>query len=158
MAWYALQVKPGHGDRALDNLHNQDATCFYPKIQVEKIKGGKRVKKLEALFPGYLFIQISQSDPLWAKLRSTRGVSRVVSFANKPAAIEDEVIEQIRQSLKTVSEQGGIKPGQSVEIQEGPFKGLNAIFQAYEGEERAIVLIEFMQKKQRIKIGSGHIR
>ncbi|MBS3805601.1 MAG: transcription/translation regulatory transformer protein RfaH [Oleiphilaceae bacterium] len=158
MSWYALQHKPGQGDRAVQNLQNQGARCFYPKIQVEKIRVGKRIKKLEPLFPGYLFIDISQADPLWAKLRSTRGVMRVVGFANKPATIEDEVIEQIRHSLQAVSERGGIKPGQSVEIQEGPFKGLTAIFEAYDGEERAIVLIEFMQKKQAIKVGSGAIR
>ena len=38
------------------------------------------------------------------------------------------------------------------ELEDGPFKGINAIFQAYDGEERAIVLISFMQKQQRVTI------
>lgn len=152
MTWYALQHKPAQGDRALEHLQNQEISCFYPKITVEKIKAGKRTKKLEPLFPGYLFVNLEKTDPMWSKLRSTRGVLRVVSFANKPAAIASEVIEHIKDSLHTVSEQGGIKPGQSVELNEGPFQGLNAIFQAYVGEERAIVLISFMQKSQLIKV------
>ena len=151
MTWYALQHKPSQGDRALTHLQNQDIACFYPKITVEKIRC-KRTKKLEPLFPGYLFVNLEQTDPMWAKLRSTRGILRIVSFANKPAAIPDGVIQHIKDSLHTVAEQGGIKPGQAVELDEGPFKGIEAIFQAYDGEERAIVLISFMQKQQTVKV------
>ncbi|MEX2474388.1 transcription/translation regulatory transformer protein RfaH [Marinobacter sp.] len=158
MAWYALQHKPTQGDRALQHLQNQDIACFYPKITVEKITAGKRTKKLEPLFPGYLFINLEQTDPMWSKLRSTRGVIRVVGFAGKPAAIADDVIQHIKQSLDAVAEQGGIKPGQAVELSEGPFQGLSAIFQAYDGEERAIVLISFMQKAQRVKVPVSAIR
>ncbi|MCR8913693.1 transcription/translation regulatory transformer protein RfaH [Marinobacter panjinensis] len=158
MTWYALQHKPAQGDRALAHLQNQDIACFYPKITVEKIKAGKRTKKLEPLFPGYLFINLEQTDPMWSKLRSTRGVIRVVSFANKPAAISDDVIQHIKDSLHTVAEQGGIKSGQSVELEEGPFKGISAIFQTYDGEERAIVLINFMQKQQRVRVPVSAIK
>lgn len=63
MTWYALQHKPAQGDRAVQHLQNQDITCFYPKVEVEKIKAGKRIKKLEPLFPGYVFVNLEQSDP-----------------------------------------------------------------------------------------------
>ena len=158
MTWYALQHKPAQGDIALTHLQNQDIACFYPKITVEKIKAGKRTKKLEPLFPGYLFVNLEQTDPMWAKLRSTRGVLRIVGFANRPAAISDDVIQHIKDSLDSVTEQGGIKPGQSVQLDEGPFEGISAIFQAYEGEERAIVLIDFMQKQQRVRVPVSALR
>ncbi|CAN0597244.1 unnamed protein product, partial [Ectocarpus sp. 12 AP-2014] len=158
MTWYALQHKPAQGDRALDNLQNQGITCFYPKITVEKIKAGKRSKKLEALFPGYLFVHLEQTDPMWAKLRSTRGVLRVVGFAGKPAAIGDEIIQHIEDSLHAVADVGGIKPGQPVELSDGPFQSIDAIFKAYDGEERAIVLIQFMQKQQAISVSVGAIK
>ena len=152
MTWYALQHKPAQGDRAVAHLQNQEIACFYPKVSVEKIKAGKRTKKLEPLFHGYLFVNLEQTDPMWAKLRSTRGIIRVVSFANKPAPIPDGIIQQIKDGLDKVVVQGGIKPGQSVELDDGPFKGISAIFQAYDGEERAIVLISFMQKQQTVKV------
>ncbi|WP_309045394.1 transcription/translation regulatory transformer protein RfaH [Marinobacter sediminicola] len=158
MTWYALQHKPAQGDRALAHLQNQDIACFYPKVQVEKIKAGKRTQKLEPLFPGYLFINLEQTDPAWAKLRSTRGVLRIVSFANKPAAIADGVIQHIKDSLGSVVQQGGLKCGEAVQLGEGPFEGINAVFQAYDGAERAIVLISFMQKQQRVKVPVSVIR
>ena len=158
MTWYALQHKPAQGDRAVQHLQNQEIACFYPKIEVEKIKAGKRSKRLEPLFPGYIFVNLEQTDPKWAKLRSTRGVLRIVSFANKPAAIEDKVIAHIKASMGKVAEQGGIKTGQAIELDDGLFKGLGAIFQAYDGEERAIVLISFMQKQQRVSVPVSAIR
>jgi transcriptional antiterminator RfaH len=158
MTWYALQYKPAQGDRALQHLQNQGITCFYPKITVEKIRAGKRTEKLEPLFPGYLFVNLERTDPVWAKLRSTRGVLRIVGFANKPAAIGDSVIQHIKDSLDSVAEQGGIKPGQAVQLNEGPFEGINAIFQAYDGEARAIVLINFMQKQQQVKVPVSSIK
>lgn len=33
-----------------------------------------------------------------------------------------------------------------------PHGGISAIFEAYDGEERAIVLISFMQKQQRVTV------
>lgn len=158
MSWYAIQHKPGQGERALDNLQYQDVRCFYPKIAVEKIQAGKCSRRLEPLFPGYLFINIDQRDPLWAKLRSTRGVLRLVSFANKPATIDDDVIDHIRHSLDTVTEHGGIKPGDTLQLQNGPFSGLDAVFQAYDGQERAIVLISFMQRMQRVKVSVSALK
>ncbi|WP_372966594.1 transcription/translation regulatory transformer protein RfaH [Marinobacter sp.] len=158
MTWYALQHKPAQGDRAVQHLQNQDIACFYPKIEVEKVKAGKRTKKLEPLFPGYIFINLEPTDPMWGKLRSTRGVMRVVGFANKPAGVADEVIDHIKVSMDKVAEQGGIKPGQVIELEDGPFTGVSAIFQAYDGEERAIVLISFMQKQQRVSVPVSAIK
>ncbi|WP_372972642.1 transcription/translation regulatory transformer protein RfaH [Marinobacter sp.] len=157
MPWYAIQHKPAQGDRALENLQNQDARCFYPKVTVERIRAGKRATRLEPLFPGYLFINIDESDPLWGKLRSTRGVLRVVGFGGKPVPVPDEVIEYIHDGLTAVEEQGGLKKGEKVRIQEGPFRGVEGIFQAYEGEERAIVLISFMQKQQAVRVRLGDL-
>ena len=158
MTWYAIQLKPGQGDRALQNLQNQEVSCFYPKIEVENIQSGKRTKRLEPLFPGYLFVNLEQTDPMWSKLRSTRGVLRVVSFAYRPASIADDVMHHIKVSLDKVAEQGGIKAGQSVELEGGPLKGLNGIFERYDGDERAIVLIDFMQKQQSVTVSVSDIQ
>lgn len=158
MTWFALQHKPSQGDRAVLNLQNQQVSCFFPKIEVEKIRSGKRRKQLEPLFPGYIFINLGSDDAAWSKLRSTYGVSRVVSFAGKPAPLDDAVIDQIRACVDRVAHEGGIKSGQPVQLDEGPFKGFNAIFQTYDGEERALVLITFMQKQQQVRVPLSSLR
>lgn len=152
MTWYAVQYKPSEGDRALANLVYQGAECFFPKISVEKILRGKRTSIMEPLFKGYLFINVAAADPLWSKIRSTRGVSRVVAFAGKPAPLGDGIIDCIRDSVDVLNGEGGISKGQLLKLQDGPFRGLEAVFQRYDGDERAIVLISFMQKQQVLKV------
>ncbi|MBW4980273.1 transcription/translation regulatory transformer protein RfaH [Marinobacter adhaerens] len=152
MVWYVIQHKPGQGDRAMQNLLNQHVDCFHPKILVEKVRSGKRTQRLEPLFAGYLFIKLKPGEQNWNKLRSTRGILRIVGFGNTPATIDQTVIDQINARLASVTTQGGLKSGQAVELDDGPFKGLNAIFQCYDGDERAVVLINFMQKHQRLKV------
>lgn len=158
MSWYAVQHKPAQGDRALAHLQNQEISCFYPKVPVEKIKGGKRTKKLEPLFPGYLFVNLEQADPAWSKLRSTRGVLRVVGFANQPAEVSGDVIQHIKTSLEQVAAQGGIQSGHREQLNNGPFEGFKAIFQAYDGAGRAIVLIDFIYTQQRISVSMASIK
>ena len=48
--------------------------------------------------------------------------------------------------------------GDQVEIMDGPFKGLEAIFRTYNGEERAIILLDFMTKKIDIKFNLGQFK
>lgn len=153
--WYVLQYKPNQGDRAQINLSNQGISCFYPKITVSRRKAGKRVEATEALFPGYMFIELSTGDSVWSKVRSTRGVLRVVGFAGKPAAVGEEVIRQIQEGVDAVSACVTFQPGQQVQVLGGPFKGLNAVFQSFDGEERALILISFMQQHCTVKIPSG---
>ena len=57
-----------------------------------------------------------------------------------------------------MAEQGGLKSGEAVQLSEGPFEGINAVFQAYDGEERAVVFISFMQKQQSVKVPISSIK
>lgn len=157
MPWYAVQYKAQQGDRALQHLQNQDVECLFPKIQVEKIRAGKRMTRLEPLFQGYLFIRVQSDHSIWPKLRSTRGVLRVVSFAQKPAVISDEIMEQVIDGLDQVTTGGGLQSGQTVAIQSGPFAGLNAIFESYDGDERAIVLLDFLHRQQRLRVSASSV-
>lgn len=152
MAWYAVQYKPSQGTRALTHLENQGIPCFYPRITtIRAIKGVRRTKR-EALFPGYLFIQLSPSDPRWARLRSTRGVLRVVGFCGKPAPLEDALISHLRTRLEENALPDTFTPGQPVVITDGPFQALDAVFANYDGLSRAMVLIAFMQSQHAISV------
>jgi transcriptional antiterminator RfaH len=152
MVWYVVQYKPLEGDRAFVNLSQQGIESFFPKITVQRIRNLKRTWVKEPLFKGYLFINMQMQDSLWSKIRSTRGVSRVVVFGGRPAALADPVMQEIQRTLDGVNNQDGLQKGQELKLEGGPFSGISAIFQSYDGNERAIVLITFMQKQQRVKV------
>ena len=87
-SWYAIQTKVRQESLAVTNLDRQGFTCYLPLITLEKLRRGKKVMVEEAMFPGYLFIELDASGTgqSWAPIRSTFGVSKLVSFGGQPAS------------------------------------------------------------------------
>lgn len=158
LKWYLIQSKPGQTQRAAQELTNQGYEVFLPTLTIEKLKAGKRVEKTEPLFPGYVFIELSELNSNWRPIRSTRGVARLVSFGNVPAVVPDDVVEQLRDKVRTQAVQTSLKPNAPVDIIEGPFQHLNAVFVEYDGEQRAFLLLELLGKWQRLSLPLSHIK
>ena len=149
--WFLLQTKSRQESRAVENLERQGIDSFCPRINIEKILRGRRVVVDEALFPGYLFVSFNQQSISATSVRSTRGVSNFVSCAGAPVLVPLELIESLKQreaeQSKMAEIAGALKAGDSLEILEGPFRGLNAVFSQPDGDSRAIVLINLLNRK-----------
>lgn len=154
--WYLVATKPKQEQRAAEHLSNQSIEYFLPEIEVEKSLRGKRSVRIEPLFPGYLFVALPKDSVFWSKIRSTRGIRDVIRFAGKPAMVMPDIINHLKSTLgeddKPLKLSMLPKQGDSVEIKEGPFKGLSAIFQSLDGEERAIILLEILGKQQSLAV------
>jgi transcriptional antiterminator RfaH len=98
MYWYLVHTKPRQEKCALENLERQGYQCYLPTLPSEKLRQGLLTVSDEPLFPRYLFIRLGQGDSAksWAPIRSTKGVSRLVSFGVEPAKVEDGLIELLR--------------------------------------------------------------
>ena len=148
--WYLVYSKPRQEACALENLERQGFECFLPLIAVEKIRRKLLVVVQEPLFPRYLFIRLdaSQEGRSWNPIRSTTGVSRLVSFGQVPAKVEDLLVDTIRFSVCDASvRRRHFEPGEVVRINDGPFAGLEAVYQMPDGEARVMVLIDILSKK-----------
>lgn len=149
-AWYLVQCKPRQDERAEDNLLRQGYACYRPQHNCERIVRGRRQAIVESLFPGYLFIQLA-ADSNWAPLRSTRGVNRVIGFGGMPLPVDGSLIAHLQQRTATA-----VKPalvaGDSVRITAGSFAELDAIFMAMDGEQRVILLLNLLNRQQRISV------
>ncbi len=149
MHWYAIHSKPRQEERALDNLQRQGFEAWLPMLTVEKVLRGKLANVTEPMFSRYLFIRLDIEQTNWSPIRSTLGVSRLVSFGNRPAVVADELI----QALQTVPQRAPerlFQPGQTIKIVSGPLKGIEGIFQQADGEHRAMVLIDLLNKQHRV--------
>ena len=149
MHWYAIHSKPRQEERALENLQRQGFEAWLPLLTVEKVLRSKLVQVVEPMFSRYLFIRLDTEQTNWSPIRSTLGVSKLVSFGNRPAVVADELIEALRQ-MPEQAPQRLIQPGQQVKIVAGPLRGLEGIYQQADGELRAMVLIELLNKQHRI--------
>lgn len=154
MDWYAVHTKPRQEQRALVNLERQGYECYLPILTVEVLSRGATKTRDEALFPRYLFIRLDAegTGKSWAPIRSTKGVNRLVSFGADPAKVDVRLIEDLRSRdpLKIDSRPKPFTQGERVLVAEGPFAGLEAIYQMDDGESRAMVLIELLSRSTRL--------
>jgi len=155
--WYLVYSKPRQELCSLENLERQGFECFLPLIAVEKLRRKVIVVVQEPLFPRYLFIRLdaSQEGRSWNPIRSTTGVSRLVSFGQVPAKVDDLLVEAIRASVTDAGagvRQRHFEPGEVLRINDGPFAGLEAVYQMPDGEARVMVLIDILSKKVSLSV------
>ena len=162
MKWYVIHSKPRQEARALSNLQNQGYTCYLPIVPSQKLRSGKLKTQLDPLFSRYLFIQLSleHTGQSWAPIRSTLGVSKLLMFGDEPASVDSQLIEILRikeQSLLTTPV-ALHQPGDTLQITEGPFAGLEAVYQMADGEARAFVLIDILNRPTKLNVAIEALR
>jgi len=162
MHWYLVHTKPRQEKCAEENLVRQGYQCYLPTLLVEKLRQGAVTVSDEPLFPRYLFIRFGHgnSPKSWAPVRSTKGVSRLVCFGTEPARVDHHLIELLQQQRPhtTTKPQQLFFPGEKVQLGDGPFAGLEGIYQMSDGERRVIILIELLSKPVSIAMRPGSVR
>jgi transcriptional antiterminator RfaH len=113
---------------------------------------------LEPLFPRYLFIRFEAAGTGWSALRSTRGVSRLVSFGIEPAQVDDGLIEHLRATEKSLTEQPLFAVGEPVQVILGPFAGIEGVYLMADGESRAMVLVELLSKSAKLPVPLAYLK
>lgn len=155
--WYAVFCKPRQENRAEEHLENQGFRVLAPRVRARRRLRGRYRAVIEPMFPRYLFVRLEAFQDDWSAIRSTRGVAGLVRFGDEIPVVPEAVIELI---TRRTGAEGWVdlariedfKPGERVRIAEGPFAGYEALFQARTGAERVLVLLDIMQREQRLEI------
>jgi transcriptional antiterminator RfaH len=162
MRWYLVHTKPRQEKSALENLQRQGYECYFPTLRSEKLRLGLLTVADEALFPRYLFIRLGQdvSSRSWGPIRSTRGVSKLVSFGFEPAKVDDRLIALIRAHEASIRAEPSrlFAQGERVRITEAPFAGIEGVFQMADGESRVMVLIEILSTPVAVRVAPISLR
>jgi len=146
--WYLVKTKPRQEKIAKQNLVNQGYSAFCPMAKLNN--------QLVVLFPGYLFVQLSEKIQSWSPINSTKGVSHFVKFGSNFAKVPTTLIELIKTNQHITADKlkdlNKLKPGDKVQISDGPFKNYMAIFKCHKPEERVILLMNFLGNEQSLSI------
>lgn len=160
--WYVIHTKPRQEQRALSNLQQQGYQCYLPRIAIEKLTRECVNVIEEPLFPRYLFICLDagRHGQNWSPIRSTWGVSGLVTFGSTPAKVDSGLIDLMHQQEQGLNHapQRLFSEGETLLVADGPFAGLEAIYQMPSGENRAMVLIELMGKSAQMQIAPASLR
>lgn len=160
--WYAIHTKARQEALAAEHLRRQTFEVYLPNIKQRHSYRGQWREKIEPLFPRYLFIRLDLGEENIAPIRSTRGVTKLVSFSGQPATVPDTFIDALIQTSDPDTgllcpEKDLFEAGATVTIMDGPLHGLEGIFKVHDGEQRSIILLELLGKTQQISIARDHI-
>jgi transcriptional antiterminator RfaH len=160
LRWYAIQTKVNREKEVEKRLADLHLEVFLPWMRTRRRIGSRFQWVLVPLFPGYLFCRLDMI--LSGKsARYLPGVRDFLTFGNRIAEVGAEIIQRLRDRCPNgVAAIDSItaKPGDVVRINEGPFSGLEAIFErALKGSERVAVLLDILGRQTRLVLPSETI-
>jgi transcriptional antiterminator RfaH len=165
MKWHVIHTKVREEFRALENLQSQGFEVFLPTCQVQKKSQGKIKLVTQPLFNRYLFIRLSDVTSNYFPIRSTRGVAQLLRFGSltDPVEIPKTIVDCLRQRCtKEEPLHELFKPGEMIEITQGPFKGFIRFFEKLQtlpdGLSRAMLLLEALGSVQKLQIELPKLR
>ena len=163
VSWYAMRSKPNKEDFLARQLESYDVGVYFPYINVRPVN--PRSRKTRPYFPNYLFVNVDLDVVKLSTLRWVPGTSGLVSFDGEPAPVPDLLIATLKQQVEQHNaflrdQATGFQQGETIVIEDGPFAGYEAIFDAHiSGQDRVRVLLSLLQGRQLpIEITSRQIR
>ena len=118
-------------------------------------RSGRRLERVGALFPGYLFLQLNEGQQPLRPVTFTTGVAGVVRFGSRYSTVPDRIIEDLRAradhtGLHRLNCGPKLIPGAAVRIRLGPFDGLEGVFERAAGADRVVVLLKLLGQSARV--------
>ena len=145
--WFLVQTQPKGERKAELNLGAQGFRTYLPQI-LKTIRHARQLRTVRApLFPRYLFIALDLERDRFLLVRSTFGVSRLLTHRDGrpipvPAGIVESLIEHSDGQLTRLDE--GLVKGQCVRILIGPFAERIGTLERLDEAGRVRVLLELM--------------
>jgi len=153
--WFIAQIKPNSYRSAIQNLERQGFETFLPKMGITQRKENKFLVKNVYIFPGYMFVCFDPHIITWTKINSTYGVSKILTFSNKPAEISSDLILELKNRYEInskLTQKEKLQKGDSIKFYTGPFTDLIAKVESVDEKNRIWILLEAMGGYQRLKL------
>lgn len=159
--WYCVHTKPKCERSAASVLSElPEVSTFCPQIRFQRSTRRGKVWFVEALFPSYFFAYFDAATKLRA-VKYSQNIIRVVEFGGVPVAVPDESIARLKREMNFAELREitiDIKIGDSVEVTEGPMRGLVGIVESLRsGEERVRVLLEFLGRQSVVEVSASKL-
>jgi transcriptional antiterminator RfaH len=155
MHWYAVNTKPRQENLAELTLQRLGVETFNPRLKQNRLIRKRLQTIVCPLFPGYLFARFNLGIQ-YRTVNFARGVQKIVSFGSTPATVDEEMVESIKSMLQdgcVIVQTPSFSAGQTVRVQSGPLKGLEAIFEREMGDrQRAVLLLKTLSYQARVVV------
>ena len=159
--WFLVQFKHKCHFIAERNLKAQGYYTFLPMEENIVYRYGKNIATKTPLFPGYLFIEFSIALDNWSGIRSTFGVSGLISQNNKPQIIPQSIMHEL---INRCDENGmlfppkDIKKGDKIMVRNSAFSKFISTIDQIDSKNRIWVLVNILGRQSRVQVRSEQIQ
>ncbi len=160
--WFVAHTHPNGEMRAVANLERQGFATYLPRY-LKKRRHARRVDIVPVpVFPRYVFVAIDLHHQRWLSIRSTVGVSRLVSQGDAPMAVPAGIVESLRErhdeaGFVRLLAPPGLKAGDKVRVLGGAFEEAMGLLEEVTDEQRVTILLDLLGRKVRVTLDSGLI-
>lgn len=155
--WYCIRTQRYKEDWVAHQLREKE---LCEEVYLPLLRQWRKVRRqfkwtIEPLFPCYLFSRLAEYQ--FQTVRGTPGVTRLLStYEDKPLEVDEHIISTLRKRSVDgciAVKSSPIYPGEKVDIIDGPFQGLQALFQQdLKAGERVAILLDLLSSQVRAEM------
>lgn len=155
-SWFVVYTHPHCERTAEDHLSRQGFETYLPRY-LKRRRHARRIDTVAApMFPRYLFVTVDMLSQRWCSIRSTVGVSTLVSWGDRPAEVSNDIIRSLRDrevdGLVALNQRSRFNPGDRIRITEGAFAGCQGLFENMSDRARVALLLDLLGRKVRVLV------
>jgi len=161
MSWCVVYTKPQAEPTARAHLCRQGFDVYMPVYMKERRHARKTSMVRKPLFPRYLFVRLGELAQ-WRKIESTTGVAGLVRAGEGPAALDEDVISEIRKReddkgmIRMLSEKG-FAAGELLRVTKPGLSGLRVIFEQQDDQKRVVGLLQLLGRSVRVRLDRAEV-
>jgi len=147
-SWYCARTQPKHEHIAAANLGKRlGLEVFHPRLRLERVTCRGVVRRVEPLFPCYIFVRCIIQEHV-SDIRYVPGISSLVHFGQKIPVVPDHVIDELRQCFESeepVPVEDRLVAGVEVTVADGAFLGSRGVVvRLLPARQRVQILLDFL--------------
>ena len=172
--WYVLHTLSGQENKVKDSLERRIRLeemkeivdeVLIPTEKVSEVKQGKRTTQTRKFFPGYVLVRVklynddgSLQEDAWNFFtnQKTQGIIGFIG-GDKPVPLKqseiDHILYQVEDKEKKVMPKVTFEPGETVKINDGPFKNFEGKVSAIDEQRGKIkVLVNMFGRETPVEL------
>ena len=157
--WYVCVTKPRQERYAAAKLLEQGYEVWLPMLDQWVRQAGAWRKRQSVMFPRYAFVRPARAGQAVGPVRSTPGVTGLVTFGSILGCLSADCVEALRTLVAAraakVPDQP-LEPGRHVVFSSGPLKGLGGIVSSV-AAERVMVMMSLLGCEQTVAVQADEL-
>lgn len=159
-SWFVAYTMVAAEAKAERDVREAGFEAFAPTITKTVIKHGRRRDLLEPVFPRYIFVCFDRERDDWGLIQELRHIQFIIRNNMMPAKVPTIVVDRLKRATDAgvFSSKSALVDGDSVEIEEGPFRDLIGKVKSASPRKRVKVLLNILGRDTTVDIDACFLK